>query len=275
MTFTKYLKSQLTDFVDTYKKFYAKTLGATIIFTLITFIIIALLLYYSVFDKTSSKRHISLLSYFFVRYSFANTYSIVDLSKTVFIFFVSIFSIGLVRLQSEKLEKETFNFSDFIKKLKAQDFGYLITALIISIITDYFIVKLDDISAKYNGGLLSDKWIHGMLFIFRMYIPLILFSIANYKALTSKKIILGLKNIFLLFIALWLFNEFAYEVSLFVRGHIFELILIPFPEDKQYLIESILGLSLISFYFLGYYSAMINSMNLLDQDNHEKETQQP
>jgi len=36
MTFTKYLKSQLTDFVDTYKSLYARTLGATIIFTLIT-----------------------------------------------------------------------------------------------------------------------------------------------------------------------------------------------------------------------------------------------
>jgi len=193
----------------------------------------------------------------------------------VFIFFVSIFSITLIRLEDEKFEKINFSFLAFIKKLKGKDFVYLTTALIISVIADYYLFKLDAISRKNNSGSVSVEWIHGIIFLFRIYLPLILFSIAKYKALTIKKVTLSLKNTFFLFIALWLFNEFAYEVSMSVRAHIFELILIPFPDDKQYFVESILGLVLVSFYFLGYHSAMTNSLNLLTQDNSDEETQQP
>ena len=193
----------------------------------------------------------------------------------MFIFFVSIFSITLIRLEDEKFEKINFSFLAFIKKLKGKDFVYLTTALIISVIADYYLFKLDAISRKNNSGSVSVEWIHGIIFLFRIYLPLILFSIAKYKALTIKKVTLSLKNTFFLFIALWLFNEFAYEVSMSVRAHIFELILIPFPDDKQYFVESILGLVLVSFYFLGYQSAMTNSLNLLTQDNSDEETQQP
>ena len=193
----------------------------------------------------------------------------------MFIFFVSIFSITLIRLEDEKFEKINFSFLAFIKKLKGKDFVYLTTALIISVIADYYLFKLDAISRKNNSGSVSVEWIHGIIFLFRIYLPLILFSIAKYKALTIKKVTLSLKNTFFLFIALWLFNEFAYEVSMSVRAHIFELILIPFPDDKQYFVESILGLVLVSFYFLGYHSAMTNSLNLLTQDNSDEETQQP
>jgi len=269
MTLSKYLKSQLIDFVDTYKRLYSKTLGVTVIFTLLTFSVIALLLYFSTFDKTSSKKQVSLLSYFFARYSFADTYSIVDISKTVFIFFVSVFSITLMRLQGDKLDKKDFKFLDFVKRLKGNDLGYLILVLAISIIADYCLFKLDSISAKSNGGSLVDRWVHGMLFLCRMYVPLIFFSIANYKATTTKKITLSLNKLLLLFAGLWLFNEFAYEISLFVRGHIFDILLIPFPEDRQYFIESILGLTLVSFYFLGYHSAMTNSMHLLNHDHSD------
>jgi len=266
MTFTNYLKAQLTDFVHTYKKYYLKTNGTTIVFTLVTFVFIALLFHFSVFDKTSTKKNISLLSYFFVRYSVGATYSIVDLSKTIFIFFVSLFSISLIRQERNKLETSNLNFSDFLKNIKGNDLLYLFIVLVISVIADYFLFKLDDLSAKNYGGSPSDRWIHGMLFLLRVYIPLILFSFINYKILTGKKRNFNFQRFIWLFVALWLFNEFAYELSLFVRAHIFELILLPFPVESQYFIESILGVALISFYFLGYHSAMTNSMNLLNID---------
>ena len=119
------------------------------------------------------------ISYFFARYSAGDTYSIIDLSKTVFIFIVSIFSVSFVRLQKEKSETEDFNFSDFLKKIKGEDFGYFMVAFIVSVIADYGLFKLYDISTKNSGGPLTDKWIYGMLFLFRMYVPLILFSLAN------------------------------------------------------------------------------------------------
>jgi hypothetical protein len=124
MTFSNYLKYQLTDLVDTYQKFYKKPLGATVIFSLLTLIAVAILLHFSIFDRTGSKRHISLLSYFFVRYSFGDTYSIVDLSKTTFIFFVSVFSVSLIRLQTGQADKKKFNFTNFIVKLTTRDFSY-------------------------------------------------------------------------------------------------------------------------------------------------------
>ncbi len=272
MTFTNYLKTQLTDFVDTYKKYYLKTNGTTIVFTLITFVFIALLFHFSIFDKTSTKKNISLLSYFFVRYSVGDTYSIVDLSKTIFIFFVSLFSISLTRQERNKLQTNNFNFSDFLKNIKGNDFLYLFVVLAISVIADYLLFKLDDLSAKNYGGLPSDRWIHGVLFLLRVYIPLILFSFINYKILTGKKQSFNLQKLIWLFVALWLFNEFAYEFSLFVRGHIFGLILLPFSVDSQYFIESILGVALISFYFLGYHSAITNSMLLLNNDNFKNNT---
>jgi len=272
MTFTNYLKTQLTDFVDTYKKYYLKTNGTTVVFTLVTFVFIALLFHFSIFDKTNTKRNISLLSYFFVRYSFADTYSIVDISKTVFIFFVSLFSVSLIRQERNKLEMSNFNFPSFLKNIKGNDFLYLFFVLVISVIANYLLVKLDVLSLENFGVSPADRWIHGILFLLRVYVPLILFSFVNYKILTGKKRNLNFQKFIWLFIALWLFNEFAYELSLFIRGHIFELILLPFPADTQYFIESILGVPLISFYFLGYHAAMTNSMLLLNFDDFENNT---
>ena len=267
MTFTKYLKAQLTDFIDTYKKYYLKTNGTTVVFTLVTFVFIALLFHFSIFDKTNTKRNISLLSYFFVRYSFADTYSIVDLSKTVFIFFVSLFSVSLIRQEKNNLVGGNFTFSNFIKNIKGNDFLYLFVGLALSAIADYLLFKLDVLSLENSGVSPAGRWIHGMLFLLRVYIPLILFSFINCKIVIGKKRNLSLQKFIWLFITLWLFNEFAYEISLFIRGHIFELILLPFPLDSQYFIESILGVPLISFYFLGYHSAMTNSMLLLNDND--------
>jgi hypothetical protein len=269
MTLTNYLKSQLTDFVDAYKIFYTKSLATTIIFSLVVFAIISLLLNFSLFDAVTPKKQISLLSYFFVRYSAGSTYSLVDLSKTMFIFVVSLFAITLTRLKNEKSLNDEYNFSEFLKKIKASDFGFLLVTLVICIVVDYFLFKIDSISAKNYGGSLLDKWINDLLFLFRIYIPLLLFSIAAYKTLSNKTVNLSFKKIIFLFIALWLFNEFAYEFSLFVRTHIFSLIVLPFSSDKRYLIESILGVPLVSFYFLGYYSAMVNSLLILEENQSQ------
>src|SRR6185436_13280926 len=98
MTFSNYLKGQLTDFVDCYRKYFWRTLGTVLTYTVVCFVAMALLLKFSDFDTTSGKKQVSLLSYFFTRYSNKGIYSLVDLAKTVFIFFVAFFSLGLTRL---------------------------------------------------------------------------------------------------------------------------------------------------------------------------------
>jgi hypothetical protein len=265
MTFTKYLRALLTDFVDEYKKYYLRTNGATVVFTLVVFVFIALLFHFNIYDKTNTKKDISLLSYFFIRYSAGDTYSIVDLSKAVFLFFVSIFSISLSRLERGKSGKSSFNLTEILKNIDGKDILYLFTGLAISIIADYLLFRSENLAAKPRGASDADRWIHGMFFLLRIYVPLVVFSMINYNRVTGNKPNYKPLNLIWLFVSLWLFNEFAYEVSMFVRGHIFELLMLPFPADSRYYIESMLGIPLISFYFLGYHSAMTNSMLLLHE----------
>ena len=92
MSFANYLKEQLNDFVESYRKFLFQTFGTALSYSIICFAVTALLLRFSDFDKTSIAKQISLLSYFFHRYSKGDTYSIIDLTKSFFIFFVSFFS---------------------------------------------------------------------------------------------------------------------------------------------------------------------------------------
>ena len=117
MKLTDFLKKQFEDFIEVYNKFLFRTSGITLTLTLLCFIVIALLVRFSDFDPTVGKKQFSLLSYFFVRYSKGEVYSIVDLSKTVFIFFVSIFSLGLTRSNPNKEENTELKVGDFLKQI--------------------------------------------------------------------------------------------------------------------------------------------------------------
>jgi len=65
------------------------------------------------------------------------------------------------------------------------------------------------------------------------------------------------KHIGFLLISLWLFNELAYEFIMMVRPLVFSLIMITLkPLNFRYVVESVLGIPLIGFLFLGYYCAM-------------------
>lgn len=267
MTFSNFLKQQLFDFVESYKKYFWRTLLTTLIFSIFCFVAIAFLAKYSEFDSSNESKQVSLLSYFFVRYSLNDTYSIVDLAKTIFIFFVSLFSIGLLRLKiNENPEKKELSFFSFIKKLQIQDIIYLIFALILCSAIDYGLYYLRNYS---ETSILHNQfrwWLQSILFLFRIYLPLIIFAITIFKLTSKKSLNLNFKKIIYLFVSLWIFNEFAYEISIFFRGNIFSLILIPSGEEKKYIFESLLGLILIAFYFVGYFSALTNTFNQFDAE---------
>lgn len=264
MKLNNFLKKQFEDFIGVYDNYLIRTLGITLTYSLFCFILIALLVRFSSFDTTVTKRQFSILSYFFSRYSKGDIYSIVDLSKSIFIFFVSIFSIGLTRLNPSKQENTELRVADFLKQIKFNDILDLIGVLILCSILDYLLFRLCSLTlskVNYNG---LGTYLNGLLFELRIYIPLILFSRTTYKLSSNKKFKLNLTKFVFLLISLWLFNEFAYEFSLVVRNHIFELILLPFSVEKQYFIESFIGLLLVAFYFVGYHSAMATSLKLLD-----------
>jgi hypothetical protein len=273
MGFTDFLKSQLIDFVETYKKYFTRTFGIAITYASVCFLIVALLLRFSDFDKTVTGKQISLLSYLFHRYSKASTYSIIDLTKTVFILFVCFFSIGLTRISKVETKAGSLLFKDFLGAVKIKDIFWLLIVFIVTVIIDLTLVRVSDFSFLNVKNTNAVIYIQEICFHLRIYIPLILFALTIWNLLGIGKTKLTPKAILFLYVALWLYNEFAYELSTWIRGHVFGLILMPIGDQKKYyLIESLIGIPLIAFFFLGYHSAMAMPAKF---KNSESEAQQP
>jgi hypothetical protein len=252
MKFADFLRSQLTDIVDAYQQYLRRTIGITIIFTVICFVIAAFLLHFNEFSERLAKREVSLLHYFFLSYRGGKVYGIIDLTKNVFIFFVALFSVGFTRLKNEATQ---LTFSQFIRKINVKDITVLAGILIATIIIDYVLFNMDVYIAKHTSNRAVDEYLRGTVFQFRIYVTLILFALGVYVVNTSEKIKLTLKNILFLCVSLWIFNEFAYELFMWCRYHVFALVLIPFDKSANYyLLESIPGIPLIAFFFLGYHA---------------------
>src|SRR5437764_13151660 len=117
MSFTNFLKEQLNDFVDSYKKYLRLTYGFTLTLTILCFLIAAVLFRVSSYQDSQSARGISILSYFFQRYSQNNVYSLVDLVKTIFILIVCLFSVALVNGQKNNLNPKDYSLRYFLDSI--------------------------------------------------------------------------------------------------------------------------------------------------------------
>src|SRR5438477_734084 len=234
MKFVDFLKSQLVDFVYNYKKYFTRTLGIAITYASVCFVIAALLFRFSNFDRTVSSKQISLLSYFFHRYSKGPTYSIVDLIKTVFIFFVCLFSVALLRIFKNGTKQREARMKDFLTALKTKDFLWLFIVFVISSMVDFGLVEVANLSTLNVRNTNADIYIQETLFHLRIYIPLMLFSLAIWNLVDMQKPKITLRLVLFLYISLWLFNEFAYELSMWVRGHVFGLALMPFRDSTKF-----------------------------------------
>jgi hypothetical protein len=51
---------------------------------------------------------------------------------------------------------------------------------------------------------------------------------------------------------------------------VFDLILTPFDESRRFYVESVLAIPLMSFFFLGYYSVMRSSLELMATEVKEE-----
>jgi hypothetical protein len=263
--FPDYLKAQLTDFIDAYKKYFGKTFGIALTFTVLYFVAIAILLYCSNIEHAFDKQHVSLMGYFFNTYNKVLDFQIIDLSKIVFIFFVSIFSVAILRLPSdEENSKEEYSFISFIKKAGGKSILALTGLLLLCSAIEFGLQKLKAFilfTLLDNHDLSS--WIYRILVQFEIFLPLILFSLAIFKLTTYTSLKISLKKIAFIYVSLWFFNEFAYEFFLFIRGDIFDVILLPAKVEMRFIYESFLGIPLIAFFFVGYFSAMTTSLKLL------------
>ena len=249
MKFYIFLKKLLAQFVDDYQKYFAKTFGYAILWTILCFAIGQLLAAYSDYDPNTTIQPLSILSYFSLNFSLNTTYSFVDLFKVIFIFFVSIFSIKL------------------LKKSSFKAILYLTATLIICALLDFSFFKIVGLIRPFIRNNYLFVWSYSILALLRLYVPFILFALAI--QLNIAKLQFSFKTLLFLFISIWLFYEVSYELLRFLRDNVFALILVPFKTKiYSYVMESLLGLPLVAAMFIGYYCAMTAPFNILRERNN-------
>ena len=94
MKLTTFLKELLSDFVASYEKLFRKTYSLALIWTICATVAILLLCKLTDFDASTRYSHNSLIGFLFYRYSDAQTYRLIDLSKIIFIFLTFLRSPG-------------------------------------------------------------------------------------------------------------------------------------------------------------------------------------
>lgn len=256
MQYSTFLKKQAIAFIDTYKRKFTKTITSAFLWTILCFVVIQVLANFSHYDFITIKHPVSILSFFFNRFSSDEVYCIADNGKSVFLFFVSIFSIGL------------------LDKVTSKNVLYLLIAFAGCVLLDFFFFRLNAQAhhATYNYNL--STWLSEIFFLCRLYVSLLLFAIVIRICISTQPI--NTKQIIFLLIAVFFFNEVAYEVMLLVRTSVFELITAPVKSKPSfYWVESALSTILIASFFLGYHCAMTSPFILTDaaaiEDEPEKE----
>jgi hypothetical protein len=244
MQFSLFLKSLLTEFVNVYKKHFTSTVRVALLWTILCFALIQVLATYCSYDPEIRATPVSILSFFILKFSINSTYSFVDLARTLFIFFVGIFSVNLNQ------------------KVTIKSIFYLLGTLAVCALLDCALFRLNyQLQGLFNTNLHALIWVNEVIVLLRNYLPLILFALVIQLSLGK----FSVKHIGFLLVSLWLFNELAYEFIMMVRPLVFNLIMITLkPLNFRYIVESVLGIPLIGFLFLGYYCAMTAPFYLIE-----------
>lgn len=247
MSLAKFLKSLFAQFVENYQQYFAKTFGYALLWTLLCFAIGQVLAAYSNYDPALTINPLSILTYFELNLSMNSTYSFVDGFKILFIFFVAVFSLNL------------------LKKVSFLTVFYLFLTLFLCITLDY--------GFFLTGGLIKSGvspikfsylylWLFSILAVLRLFVPFILFALAI--QLSTGKLRFNFISFCYLFLSIWLFYEVSFEAMRFLRDNIFALILAAFKTKVySYVMESLLGLPVVASFFVGYYCAMTKPFGIL------------
>lgn len=264
MKLSTFLKQLLNEIVDVYQQQLRKTYGLALILAICTAAAVLVLVRYTGFDKLSLQSHNSLIGFFYYRYSDATGYRLVDLSKIIFLFSASFFSVAVYRSKTTE-NKTHLTFGDAIQTLKINDVTALSITLVVTVILDCII----NFAKNLPGNILS-SWENSLFFHLRIYLPAILFSVTLSRLLIAKRAPLGIRNIFLLLAGLWLFNEFSYEVYLFINSLVFKLIFVSLEApDKYFIFEGIGDIFIIAFFFPGFYAVMVYPFRLFAESIKE------
>lgn len=268
MTLDQFLKKQLSDVVSVYQASFKKMFGITVLLSFVFLLIIAAIQISNRSDADLTGK-MSTLNFLWYRYSTANSYKLIDMSKSVLLFIITFFSIALTRKAGSDKNAPGKPIGAFFDGIKPTDLGYLLGALAACLVIDYLLYQLDSLAVANIHNSVAGQWVSLMVHFLRIFLPLLLFSFTSRLALTNGKLGLTIKECLFLLISLWIFNELAYEFSLFIQSHIFLLLIAPFPPDKYNFVDSILAIPLIAGLFLGYHAAITNSMLILQNEKTE------
>ncbi|WP_426584884.1 hypothetical protein [Mucilaginibacter sp. R-33] len=250
MEYSDFLKRQSAAFIEIYQKKFAKTIIAAVLWTVFCFFIIEILSTYSNYDPVSKTHPVSILSFFFLRFSTNEIYSVVDNGKSVFLFFVSVFSLSLVN------------------KVTVKSVLYLLLILVVCFLLDFSFCRLKGQAHHTVSNPHFDMWASEIIFLARLYIPLVLFAVVIQVIVSVEHI--KVKQIVFLLIAVFFFNEVAYEVMALLRPAVFELIMSPVKSKATfYFVESALGSLLVASFFLGFHCAMTVPFSLASEQEKE------
>ena len=253
INFIDQLKLQLTDFTDSYKKYFTKTFAVAMAFTVISLVASALAV--KVDAALQGVRLDNLLSLFFYRYSFTS-YQLIDLAALFTWFFISVFSIQLFRHDKRETElPEEFSFSRFIENIKGKDIIVLFLVLLVAAVIDLGLFDIYKFIAPTEGALRT--YLYYFFTHLRKYVPPLLFAVAIHWLTNDGELNVNLKELLFLFISIWLFNVVAFEFYTLIRVTVFDLILLHFANAELLIFyQSILSIPLMGVLFVGYYSAM-------------------
>ena len=168
----------------------------------------------------------------------------------------------MLRINPDNTEDE-FSFWSFISLIGITDLLALVMIFGLTAVVDYALYNADNFIVEQIKIKGLEYWIYSVFFHLRIYVPLILFSTGIYRLVYKSRPALDIKGLAFLFISLWIFNEFAFEVFTFVRNIIFGLAFSLADDERIFLYESFLGIFLVAFMFPGYFSAMTTSIRLI------------
>jgi len=148
-------------------------------------------------------------------------------------------------------DKKEYSPGFFLRNFSIVDGAVIFFTLVIVCAFDPAIYFLDFYSYDFFND--AAKWSHGVLWELRIYLPIVAFAVAVSKRTWKDRVSFSSKSILVLLISAWMFNEFSYELMSLFRSVLIHFVTMFIKSDQtKFLVESVLGIPLLAFYFIGF-----------------------
>lgn len=254
MKFAEQLKEQLTDFVESYQKYFLKTFTVAMTFTVMCLVVSAVLIRIDTSD--SGMKIDNLVGLMFIRYSY-KSYQFIDFSRICSFFFISIFALLLLRFDDEDTGRiREFTFNKFVSKITGEDILALSAAMITACFIDFFLFNIYKAISPHVYDALN-TYLYYIDIHLRWFVPMLLYVLTIRWITNSKRLTVTYKDILFMFLVMWIFDCLTFEFFIWIRDFVLNLLLLHFAKSELLVLyESLFSIPIMGFYFVGFYSAM-------------------